>query len=167
MKNLFLALTFLTFTTSTNAAVTAAAVAKCDQAQSKLLIQLNTAVSNFILIKAQRMNAFIGTTEKAAIAQCVYTSDSDQDFDIRLRGVKSRKVALRVMAMPANSGWNKLKFQTLQPLIASCTQSCSPVYGAAIAKNNCASMTESFDAIMELSVGDVSNCELTAPEVIN
>ena len=144
---------------ATTAAARAVAIVNCNQSQAQLLLKLNSATSQFILPKSQRLVAFISTTEKAAIGQCLYTSDAD--FNIRYFAEKGRKVALRVMGFSPNIGWNQYKRNVLDLQVASCIKTCTPVQGAPAAQLNCGSMTANYDAIMNLSPGELSGCDLT------
>ena len=167
MKTILLAITLSTLAPTAFGAVSAAAIAQCNQAQVKLLLKLNDASKEFIGRRNQLMTNFSATVEKSAIARCVYTADTDENFGIRLRGVKSKKAAERVMYSPVMSAWYKLKNQTLQPLITSCIQACTPVTGAAAAKINCSSATENFNTIMEASPITDRDCDLRAADPQN
>jgi len=168
MKKLIVLIIFLTFTITTHAAVSAAAVQQCNQVQSKLLIQLNTIGKDFILRRAQEMNRFVKYAEQYAIARCVYTSESAQDQYINMRAVKAYKGALRAMAVPILLNWNNMvKPHTIRPLVNSCISSCSSVMGASLAKQNCESMLLSFDTIINSFPGPETECDLTVSDVPN
>ena len=165
----FLLITVLLISTSTAfGAVSATAIAQCNQAQAKLLLQLNGVGEEFILSRAQAMNRFAKVSEQSAIARCLYTSDSDQDKYIRMVGVKARKGALRAMSVPSLLHWNNMvKPHTIQPLVTTCTKACLPVVGAAVAKQNCESLLNSFDTIINSFPAPESSCDLTAGDVQN